>query len=689
MILSNIEDLESKSEGFMYCGIMSLLALIHGLLHHYEFFVAMRVGWNAREATFGAIYRNAIRMSTHSAVSTGQLINLASSDVERFVVAGSYLPFLILSPLQLAVIVYLMYRLLGPAGIVGVGVLCLAIPVQWLASQIFARLRAKTAVVTDSRVKATNELISGIRLLKMYCWERPFVALVAALRKKEISFVRRANLIKAANMAFFFVAPALTSFVTFLTFELIESTDNVLTARKVFQSMALLSIARLNMTLFFPNAVQGFSEVRVSVQRLTQLMTHINQPSGANIAQSKPTLAVPVKGAAVQDLHCHWTTGHTVLKDITFDCTAPGIYGVVGQVGSGKSSLLYALLGELPAVSGAVVVTGTVSYSAQQPWIQGNLTIKENILFGRPYDQHRYQRVLAACQLTKDMEQLTAGDDTMVGERGVTLSGGQKARVSLARAIYRPADIYLLDDPLSAVDAAVGKALYEQVFQDFLLDKVVILATHQVQYLTQATRILVLSVDGHQEACDTYPALLAKGWNPQELVAEVQILAPATTAAPQKIQGVVLATPKAEPQVRREEAVQTGSVRASTYIEYARAGASVGALVLLLVLCILTQASNLVTDWFLSYWVELAPAERHEDRNLGVYGALVAGLVCLGVLRSFAFFVILLASTRELHNRMLHSVAFAPIQFFDANPVGRILNRFSKDLGYMDDLLPW
>lgn len=418
-------------------------------------------------------------------------------------------------------------------------------------------------------------------------------------------------------MASFFIANKVILFVTFTTYVLL---GNKITASHVFVAMTLYGAVRLTVTLFFPSAIERVSEAVVSVRRIKNFLLLDELPERK--AQE------PSDGKAivhVQDFTAFWDKAldTPTLQGLSFTARPGELLAVVGPVGAGKSSLLSAVLGELPPTSGLVSVHGRIAYVSQQPWVFSG-TVRSNILFGRKYEKERYEKVIKACALKKDLQLLEDGDLTVIGDRGATLSGGQKARVNLARAVYQDADIYLLDDPLSAVDAEVGKHLFQLCICQTLHEKITILVTHQLQYLKAASHILILK-DGEMVQKGTYTEFLKSGVDFGSLLKKENEEAepspvPGTptlrnrtfseasiwsqqSSRPSLKDGVPDAqdaenTQAAQPEESRSE----GRIGFKAYKNYFSAGASWFFIIFLVLLNLMGQVFYVLQDWWLSHW---------------------------------------------------------------------------------------
>ncbi|XP_068575379.1 ATP-binding cassette sub-family C member 4 [Cebidichthys violaceus] len=710
------QNMTALYEALGYAAAMSLCTIGLALLHHLYFYHVQRTGMKIRVAMCHMIYNKALHLSSSAMgkTTTGQIVNLLSNDVNKFDDVTIFLHYLWVGPLQAAAVVGLLWLEIGPSCLAGMGVLMFLMPVQTMFGKLFSKFRSETAVLTDDRIRIMNEVVSGMRIIKMYAWEKPFAALVSEVRRKEISKIMKSSYLRGLNMASFFCASKIIVFVTFTLYVLL---GNTITASRVFVTVSLYTAVRLTVTLFFPNAIEKLYEARVSIRRIQEFLIL------EEIVKSKAELPHDEKGDAsveIQDLVCYWDKSLDApsLQNLSLSLKDNQLLAVIGPVGAGKSSLLSTILGELPNEKGVLRVKGQLTYAAQQPWVFPG-TIRSNILFGKELNRQMYERVIRACALKRDLELLPDGDLTLIGDRGATLSGGQKARVNLARAVYQDADIYLLDDPLSAVDAEVGRHLFEKCICGLLRNKPRILVTHQLQYLKSADQILVLK-EGHMVAKGTYTELQQSGLDftsllkeeeeeqppPQDLLIRTRTLSQnSQTSSIQSVKdGDQL--PAETVQTVAEEVSSQGNIGLGLYVKYLKAGANVVVLLIVMLMNLLAQVSYIMQDWWLAYWAD--EQEKLSDNNstviqnglnvtaelntnfyLGVYGGLTVAVIIFGFLRNMILFHVLVKSTQSLHKRMFSSILGTPVRFFDINPIGRVLNRFSKDMGQLDSNLPW
>eukprot|EP00043_Microstomoeca_roanoka_P013522 m.132440 g.132440 ORF g.132440 m.132440 type:complete len:1345 (+) comp15778_c0_seq1:123-4157(+) len=710
----------SDKETYLYALGISICSLLNGTFHHICFFLAQRAGHCLRTACIALVYKKSLQLSAQGAnnITTGHITNLVSNDVERFFAAVPYIHFAWIGPLQTIVVAFMLWDLVGPFGLCGIGFILLLIPLHGFSSKLFARYRLQTAEKTDHRVRIMSEVLSSMRVIKMYVWEKPFANLIRRIRKQELSKVRKTQSLKASNLGFFFFASSLVSFLTFVPF---VSAGNKLTAYRVFTSIALFDAVRLTMTLFFPFAVQYLSELRISCSRIerflrlpehasrsddeenttsgTQSSAFVEKDTDKQIPTPSSNTAFPVGTIQLRDVTYAWSKDSTALSNATFSIQPGSLVGIVGPVGSGKTTLFMGLLREILPTHGTATVSGRMSYASQEPWIIAT-SVRENILFGSEEDPSRLQKVLAACALLEDIKRLPQGLDTVIGERGVTLSGGQKARLSLARAVYRQADIYLLDDPLSAVDAKVGRVLFEDCIYTMLSGTTRLLATHQVHHLVKADTVIVLDEQGRIAAQGRYQDLVAEKC--QALISQFseQDDEDATksdtaedpsekTASAEKDKSAGQeeeATP-ASGELFKQEDRHVGAVTARTYWQYFRLMGSLPYVIVCALAIPLVQALYIGVDIYLADWVD-SPENQNSAENIGIYSGLLAALALTSMGRALLLESGFIDASRKLHDSMFEAVVASPIRFFDTNPVGRILNRFSKDTGYMDDLLP-
>ncbi|EDV91221.1 probable multidrug resistance-associated protein lethal(2)03659 [Drosophila grimshawi] len=693
----------------------------------------VHLGMKMRVALSSLVYRKALRLS-HNALgdtSIGQVVNLLSNDVGRFDSVLVNLHYIWLGPLELVVITYLMFEKIGVACFFGIALMLLVMPLQSYLAKKTSTLRLHTALRTDERVRLMNEIISGIQVIKMYAWEKPFGKLVELTRLNEMVCIKKVNYIRGILIAFGMCLSRTFTFVSLVGFVLL---GNILTAGQAFFITAYFTLLQRTFTNFFPISITQLLELVVTIKRLE---TFMHREEILRLDKSD-TMLSPVfdkrksdkeNGALIGDVtkknsneqtlvefnefHAKWDAKATenTLDNINLKLGRRQLVAVIGPVGSGKSSLIQSILGELPVGKGSLKVNGKYSYASQEPWLFTG-TVRENILFGLTLDKHRYRTVVKKCALERDFELLPHGDKTIVGERGASLSGGQKARISLARAVYRRAEIYLLDDPLSAVDTHVGRHLFDQCMRGYLRSELVILVTHQLQFLEHADLIVIMD-KGKISAMGTYATMQQSGLNFAQLLirpnkGDDELNENMNDACERfdntKSQKILRQTSQAESinsmssltesiaqdePLTVQESRSEGKIGLGIYKEYYAAGSSWLLICFLLFLCVGTQIVASVTDVFLAYWVDKnETADDSDPVDIYYFTALNIAALLLTLGRTMLFYNLAMRSSTELHNSMFRGITRAAMYFFNTNPSGRILNRFSKDLGQIDELLP-
>ncbi|XP_058061275.1 multidrug resistance-associated protein 1-like [Anopheles bellator] len=701
-----------------------LLALMNGQYFYNTFLTGFRI----RTGLVSAIYRKALRISSAAKKDTtvGEIVNLMAVDAQRFFELTSYLHILWSGLLIIGLCVYLLYDILGAAVFAGLGVMILITPVSGVIATKMRDAQVAQMKIKDDRVKKMNEILGGIKVLKLYAWEPSFQDNILTVRNEEIGILKRMAYYGAGIYFTFTIAPFLVTLVSFAVYVLVDE-ENILDPQTAFVSLALFNILRFPLGML-PMMVTFSMQAWVSVKRIDKFL------NSAELDPNNVTHAKSDEALTIKDGTFSWGDETPTLKNINLSLRKSQLSAIVGTVGTGKSSLISALLGEMEKMGGTVNTDGTIAYVPQQAWIQ-NATLKDNILFGKPFDQKKYDKVIESCALVPDLAMLPGGDSTEIGEKGINLSGGQKQRVALARAVYADAEIYLFDDPLSAVDAHVGKHIFEQVIgpTGMLVGRSRLLVTHGISYLPFVENIFVIK-DGEISESGSYQQLLdQKGAFSEFLTQHIQemdetddeeiklIQESIKDEATQKIVERTLSVrssgsngSRKKKRISRQESRASSNKEApmiqnldkATLIE--KEESATGAVTWLVykkyisaigfqfgfwsvVFSIINQGSGIYSSMWLTDWSEDPEAITDtsvRDMYLGVYGAL-------GGVQSIALFIgsVLLAlgclkAAKESHEKLLDSSMRMPMSFFDTTPLGRIINRFSKDVDVVDNILP-
>ncbi|XP_065177458.1 ATP-binding cassette sub-family C member 4-like [Sycon ciliatum] len=736
----------SRVDAYIYASAFVVVSVIRAMVYHCGTFVGDReIGMHLRVALSSLIHKKVLHINNSALLklTTGHIVNLVSTDVQRLDELSTWLSSLWWGILIFIATFVVLWWQLGVSCLAGFAVVILNLMFQVFSSRMMKHFRVKVAALTDKRIRFMNEVITGMQLIKMYVWEAPFSKIITQVRKEEHAYVRKRQYLWGLNSVISEIGVHLIIFAMFTTYIYL---GNVLTAGKAFFTLSILQVFRSQV---LHNQILGFnlaSESKVAIERIQKFLLTAEpaqsrkpKPKGIpaqgvdNKLFSVRRLAQPSpRGGVVDDsrtsdrkqcsvrlsnVTASWTESSSnedkeykfLLQDISLTVYKGELTMAVGSVGSGKTSLLMAVLGELNITEGYCAADEDIGYAAQLAWVYAG-TIRENIVFGRKFDAERYNTVLSACCLDKDLENMPHGDQTLVGEHGVKISGGQKARLGLARAVYQDAAIYLLDDPLSAVDAEVGRHIFEQCICGLLKDKAVLLITHQEQFLSSADKIMVLE-HGKSLGIFTYEALLQSGLDLGKRLSKVEDDTDPVRRRAHVNDELTSLLGEAVDEHEVEEDRSIGAVTWRHYWRYLRAGASTLVLIGAGIVFIATPASIITADWWLASWtaansnVTMETAGCTDPLNcsaansgqnplsnddfVAVWGGLLILSTLLLLFRSIILRQIFVMSSKKLHDLMLGAILKAPMLFFNSNPSGRILNRFAKDINLLDILLPF
>ena len=502
-LIAFVESDEPMWKGYLYTITLIAVTMLNTIINSQYFFFQYSIGLKIRTALTSAIYRKSLRLSgaSRKEMTVGETTNLMAIDTQKFMDVVLFLNMIWSSPLSIVLCMYFLWNILGVASLAGLAVMVLMIPMNMVVASKMKKYQIAQMRFKDKRVKLMDEVLNGIKVLKLYAWEPSFSYQILRIREEEIGSLKRAAYMNAFSTFLWTCAPFLVALCSFTVYVLIDP-NNVLDAQTAFVSLTYFNMLRLPLNML-PNLIVYMVQCSVSLKRINGYMN--SEELSSDTVGKDTNVPEPVKA---QNASFTWDSTRDTLQDINMSVQAGSLVAVVGSVGSGKSSLLSALLGEMTRTSGSVNVHGTTAYVPQQAWIQ-NSTLEGNITFGKRYNRALYDRVVEACALRPDLDMLPAGDQTEIGERGINLSGGQKQRLSVARAVYSNRALYLLDDPLSAVDAHVGKHMFDKVFgpQGLLRHKTRVLVTHGVSYLPQMDNIIVMK-EGRITESGSYRELL-------------------------------------------------------------------------------------------------------------------------------------------------------------------------------------
>ncbi|NXF74755.1 MRP3 protein, partial [Sclerurus mexicanus] len=720
--------------GFLIAALMFVCAVLQTLILHQHFQYSIVTGMRLRTGIIGVIYRKslAITNSAKRSSTVGEIVNLMSVDAQRFMDLMTFLNMLWSAPLQIFLALYFLWQALGPSVLAGVAVMVLLIPFNSAIAIKTRAFQVEQMRYKDSRIKLMNEILGGIKVLKLYAWEPSFSEKVLEIRKNELRVLKKSAYLNSLSSFAWISAPFLVALTTFAVYVSVDE-NNILDAEKAFVSLSLFNILKFPLSML-PQVISNIAQASVSLKRIQQFLSH--DELDPNCVETK--MIAPGNAISVRNATFSWGKElKPTLKDINMLVPSGALVAVVGHVGCGKSSLVAALLGEMEKLEGEVAVKGSVAYVPQQAWIQ-NATLKDNILFGQAPNEKKYQNTLEACALKTDLEVLPGGDQTEIGEKGINLSGGQRQRVSLARAVYSGSDIYLLDDPLSAVDSHVAKHIFDKVIgpDGVLKGKTRILVTHGISFLPQVDHIVVL-VDGKISEMGSYQDLLKQNKafaeflrnyaldedieedEPTMLEEEEVLLAedtlsihtdladnePVTNEVRKQFLSIsekfLTCSESHRPEVELRQmncslwcakvwALLNSAVKLSVFWQYMKAVSPVLSLVICFLYCCQNAAAIGANVW-LSDWTNepvINGTQHNTAMRIGVYAALglLQGLIVL--ICSFTLAMGGINAARTLHAALLENKFHTPQSFYDTTPTGRIINRFSKDIYVIDEVIP-
>ncbi|KZT29601.1 ABC protein [Neolentinus lepideus HHB14362 ss-1] len=711
---------------------------------HQWFWRSMTTGVLARAALTASIYKRGVNLTGKARVTLNNaaLVNHISTDVSRIDQASQWFHAAGTAPIQVIICLIILLVQLGPSALAGFSLFLIVAPIQERVMDYQFRVRTHTMKWTDLRAKLLLEILGAMRVVKYFTYETPFLRRIFGIRKKELDAIEKIQYARSANIALAFSVPVLSATLAFLAY---TSSHAGFDEAIIFSSLSLFQLLRQPLMLL-PRSLTAITDGQNALSRLTVVFKADQRKDDALIINPDQDVAVKVADATFE-WEENTSPGESMsgagkkgkkekklkgekkvkkedgedkkdegppfqVKDVDMSIERGSLVAIVGPVGSGKSSLLQGLIGEMRMVKGDVTFGGRVAYCPQTAWIQ-NATLKDNILFGQPFDEDRYWQAVEKASLLPDLQVLPDGDLTEIGEKGINLSGGQKQRVNIARALYFNADIVIFDDPLSAVDAHVGKALFADAIIGALKSrgKTIVLVTHALHFLSQCDYIYTLS-NGRIVEQGTYQQLIDRDGefarldrefggqtteNQEHESAEESV--EETTPAPSM--GIEEAKMKSEKQARHVgagtgklegrlivvEKRTTGSVSWGIWLEYLKAGRGWFTAIPVVLFAVLMQTSQVLNSYTLVWW-----QANSFHRSTSFYQIIYAMMGVSQAIFTFAMGVAMdimsYYVSQNLHHDALQNIFYAPMSFFDTTPTGRILSIFGKDIDTIDNQLP-
>ncbi|KAG9158028.1 hypothetical protein Leryth_000183, partial [Lithospermum erythrorhizon] len=696
-----LQSLESGDPGWVgYVYAFSIFVGVSiGVLCEAQYFQnVMRVGFRLRSTLVAAIFRKSLRLTheSHKQFPSGKIMNMMTSDANALQQICQQLHGLWSAPFRIIISVVLLYKQLGVASLLGSLMLILMFPIQTFIISKTRKLTKEGLHRTDRRVGLMNEIMAAMDIVKCYAWEKSFHSKVQNLRTAELSCIRQTQLLAACNTFILNSIPVLVTVISFGVFTLLGGD---LTPARAFTSLSLFAVLRnpLNM---LPNLITQVVTANVSLQRLEELLL-----AEEKILSPNPPLESENPAISIKNGFFSWDSKaeRPTLSNINLDVQVGELVAVVGGTGEGKTSLLSAILGELPPLGDSdVTIRGSVAYVPQISWIY-NATVRDNILFGSTFESPLYWKAVDVTALQHDLSELPGRDFTEIGERGVNLSGGQKQRISMARAVYSNADVYIFDDPLSALDARVGRQVFNNCINCELKGKTRVLVTNQLHFLPQVDRIIFIC-DGMIKEQGTFDELSMSGSyfqklmenagkledhieedrNDTDLNNETSVSKAGLNNLPEDANPLKRRKNAKSVLIKQEER-ETGVVNWSVLMRYKTALGGLWVVMVLFICYVSTEILRVLSSTWLSVWTNQSSSSNYQPGfYIFVYALLSFGQVIVTLANSFWLIISSMNAAKRLHDSMLQSILKAPMVFFHTNPIGRIINRFAKDLGDID-----
>ncbi|KAF0695328.1 hypothetical protein As57867_013803, partial [Aphanomyces stellatus] len=668
--------------------------------------------------------------------TAGEISNMFSNDVQWIINFSINANQLWLVPVQVTVTLAMLYDVIGWATFVGAGVIVVMLLVNHFISTLIQKGFDDVMKAKDTRMKTVNEVFGAMQIIKLNAWEEKFGGRITAERNDELAALWRIFVRMSSSTVVLYIGPVLVTIVSFVTYTMVM--HQPLSAAKVFTALTLFNLLKWPLSNL-PYVITTLMQALVALKRFMEFLDLAEKNTSSvwtpETAPATDVAAYAAKGMELSVEHASfgWDKTKPLFEDMNLNIKRGDFVVVHGSVGEGKTSLCAALLGEMEKFNGTVFVAGRVAYFSQQAWIQ-NMTVRENILFGKPYDRTKYNHVIEACALTKDLTLFAAGDRTEIGQKGTNLSGGQKARISLARACYSDADIFILDSPLSAVDAIVQNEIFTKCFLGLLRHKTIVLVTHSPEIIDSKFIDRTIEVKGgklietmvakdttHPILVDPLPARNESSPRAEDDLDDVAptkafvagednlfLVSPSmSTPLPVNFEGQSLFTPYMdvdggqsyeEPSSGRlvmDESRSKGRVSSRVFHDYMAAAGGWPVFMSWMLYLSIWQCLTVGSDLWLSRWSGTAdvvsPATFLDQAGyyMSIYAALSIGAVVMTVFRTISIYASGIRASRTLFDQMTSALLRAPMSFFDTNPLGRVLNRYSNDMNTVDMGIPF
>ncbi|CAK4114806.1 unnamed protein product [Aphanomyces euteiches] len=637
----------------------------------------------------GMLFQKLLSKASYAKSDIPVLANVYSADMDSLLWASVSLNNLWILPTQVVVISYMLYQQIGAAAFAGMGMIVLSLLFGACVSTIQSKAFANVSTSRDQRMQAVKETFGSILVVKLQAWEAKCREKIQKLREIELGYVWTLMSSGALLILTLWATPLFVSMSSFAVYSVVMKQP--LTASKVFTSLALFRLLQ-DPVRDLPENITAVIEARVSLDRINSYLTQENKPVRPEPVSPENTNVV----VTIQNATFTWgDESIPILKDVNLTVHRGDLVVIHGKVGSGKSSLCMAICGEMKQTQGTSGVYGSIAYCSQEPWIQ-QMSVRDNILFGKPFDSAKYTRVVDACGLLPDFELMAFGDMTEVGSKGRNLSGGQKARISLARACYSDADIVILDAPLAAIDAVVQKEIMTKCIETLLKSKTVILVTHNADIIgaESVNRLVELDeglmnesfVKPSTSSADSSASVNRFIEKQRSRTWSGSYFSPRTPEMRSKWHQHF---EQAMAEETSEEDRAEGHVDLSVYTSYIATCGGSWTVFWLCVIQTLWQGFQIASDLWLSQWTATPDAAERTNWYIGIYSALCLASVAMVLCRTLLVATCGLKASRVLFDKMTTSLLGTTMAFYDNNPIGRVINRYAEDTANIDTRLPY
>ncbi|XP_026441256.1 ABC transporter C family member 10-like [Papaver somniferum] len=685
-----------KYEGYVLVVSLFFTKFLESLAQRQWYFRCNLIGVQIRSILSAAIYKKQLRLSSSAELihSAGEITNYVTVDAYRIGQFPYWFHQTWTTSLQLCIALVILFHAVGLATIAALVVIVLTVLCNTPVAKLQHKFQSNLMVAQDERLKAISEALANMKILKLYAWETHFKSVIERLREEELKWLSAVQLRRAYNGILFWSSPVLVSAAAFGACYFLGIP---LYASNAFTFLATLRLVQEPVRAI-PEVIGVVIQAKVALARIIRFLEAPELQSGISKQKKNTDKLRPAISIKLGNFSWEENPLKPTLSCINLEVKPGEKVAICGEVGTGKSTMLAAILGEVLNTEGTVQTYGKIAYVSQMAWIQSG-SIQDNILFGCNMDRIRYQETLEKCSLLKDLEMLPFGDLTEIGERGVNLSGGQKQRIQLARALYQDADIYLLDDPFSAVDAHTATNLFNEYVMEALSAKTVLLVTHQVDFLPKFDSILLMS-EGQILHAAPYHVLLASCPEFSELVN-----AHKDTAGSESFSEVSLSQSSgtslkeisksySEKQLKsvghqliKLEERESGDTGLKPYLQYLNQSKGfIFFSIAMLAHLMFVGAQVLQNSWMAA---NVQNPEVTKLRLIVVYLIIGCSTIVLLLVRLLSTVAMGLQSSKSLFYQILNSLFHAPMSFFDSTPLGRILNRVSSDLSIVDLDIPF